>query len=169
MRNYKVTILWLSVSFFILGNTSDVAIFTNAGKWSGTVSFFEKRIGSEAFISEWHMDATITNDTGTVIHTSKYSDSHGSGSCRNQGKTELEVGIDDEKNTYSINVNVPGCNGTQTRDGVDSPYPITDETAITINDQPLSNRNILSGRTSKTDLLSGLEITTIYTWHLTRR
>ncbi len=168
MRNYKQIITLLIPAFFILGNSKNVKSDYES-KWSGTVSFFEKRTGSEGFISEWHMDATITNDTGSVTHSSKYSDAHGYGQCRNNGKTELEVGIDDEKHSYSISVNVPGCNGTQTRNGVESPYPVTDETAITINDQPLRTSNTLSGRTSKTDLLNGLEIITIYTWHLTRR
>ena len=94
----------------------------------------------------------------------------GSGQCTNQGKTQLEVGIDEEKNTYSIMVYVPGCYGTQTRGGVTTPYPVTDETAITVDNQTIgSNRNSLSGRTHKIEQVGDLQITTIYDWTLTKR
>ena len=172
MKNYKTFLLLLLTPFFLstIHNKKRKNNAEVAGKWSGTVSFLEKRTGAEAFISEWRMDATIINDTGTVIHSSKYSDSQGSGRCTNQGKTQLEVGIDEEKNTYSIMVYVPGCYGTQTRGGVTTPYPVTDETAITVDNQTIgSNRNSLSGRTHKIEQVGDLQITTIYDWTLTKR
>jgi hypothetical protein len=50
------------------------------------------------------------------------------------------------------------------------PYPVTDETAITINNQPLgSYRNSLSGRIHKTEQVGDLQITTIYDWTLVKR
>ena len=116
------------------------------------------------------MNAIITNDTGTAYHTSTWSSDKGSGSCNNQGKSELDVGIDDEKRTYGILAHVPGCIGTQTINGVESVYPVTDETGIAINNQPLgTNRNVLSGRTVTTDRPDDVTtITTIYEWNLRR-
>jgi hypothetical protein len=60
--------------------------------------------------------------------------------------------------------------GTQSRGGVTTPYPVTDETAITIDNQTLgNNRNSLSGRIHKIEQVGDLQITTIYDWTLTKR
>lgn len=139
-------------------------------KWSGTVSFQVTTHNRDGGSSIWKMDATIHNDTGTATHSSRFQRPNASGSCFNQAKTELEVGIDEERGEYSIFVAVPGCYGRQVDYGVEKDYATTDETGISIDHQRLgSNHNVLSGiiRDSTGDG-EGSSSVTIYTWNLSR-
>jgi hypothetical protein len=140
-------------------------------KWTGTVSFFEKKSGGEIGISEWKMEATITNGTGTAVHTSMTRSPYGDHSfCRTSAKTELDLGIDDEAGEYSINVPVPGCYGTVTdRYGKTDSMAVTDETAIIIDHQKLpKNRSVLSGMKKTIDGpdAGGVTTVTTYEWNL---
>ncbi len=136
-------------------------------KWSGTVSFYEKKTGSEGLNSEWRMFASVSNDTGTAVHYSYVTSIHGWSRCRTTEKTLLEVGIDEETKTYSISVNVPGCYGRQVIQGQESSYAVSDETAIVITNPRLpQNLNVLTGSTVETYTHEFGTTTTIYEWNL---
>jgi hypothetical protein len=171
MKNYKTPVLLFIAGLFILTGfkkqNRDRKI--PEAKWSGTVSFFEKKSGGEIAFYEWRMEATITNDTGTAVHTMKFSNTQGDNSyCRTAGKTELEVGVDEDAGEYGITVWVPGCYGrTYYHYGKIDSFTVTDETGIMINKQRLgANHNALSGRTR--DVAgpdpSGCTTITIYEW-----
>ena len=167
MNNSKILLSFLIPLFFFSSFRSKKICLE--GKWSGTVSFLENKTGTEGLVSEWRMDATLTNDTGRAVHFSNVTSMHGWSRCRTTAKTELELGIDDETNTYSISVNVPGCYGTQVYKGISSDYAVSDETAIVINNRPMgANRNTLSGRLTETHTTEFGSTTTTYEWNLTK-
>ena len=172
MKNCKL-ILPLFIAPFFLSSSIKQNKKTNTideEKWSGTVSFYEKRTGPEIVISEWRMDATITDNTGTASNKKKSETTPGDkGECNGQGKSELDVGIDLETKTYSISASIPDCNGlTITAAGRE--YEFVQDGSIFITDQPLgNNRNVLSGNLILKDgpFANGAMTETIYSWHLT--
>jgi hypothetical protein len=172
MKKYKIILLLFIASFLLSGSktTGKRAGTVTASKWSGTVSFLDKKTGPKIIISEWKMEATIDDGVATVIHSfeSEDTESH-SAHCRNEAETELQLGIDKEAKKYSIWVDVPGCYGTKIDHGVQSDFGQTDETAIVINDQPLpDDARILSGRLVLKDGPhdDGSAGTTTYEWNL---
>ena len=173
MKNYKIIpLLFIALPF--LSSSTRTLKKTNTkseSKWSGTVSYFEKKSGGEIDLSDWRMEATITNDTGTAVHTYKFRNKLGDESyCRAMAKTELDLGIDEDAGIYEISVPVPGCHGIATYHygGTDS-FGVTDETGIMINKQRLgTNHNVLSGRIRDIDGPDPAGCTTIttYEWNL---
>jgi hypothetical protein len=92
--------------------------------------------------------------------------------CSGSGKSELhEVVVNEEANTYSIDAIGPGCSG-ETVDHVNGntgPFG-PDFSSITINNQPLVNKNLLAGsKSTTTEVPPGLgTVTTTITWSLQR-
>src|SRR5688572_17633440 len=168
MKKANITLI-LFMSFLFL-SSKQKRDTSNSGetKWSGTVSFIEKRTGPGIIISEWRMDATITNDTGTATNKKKTETIVGDKSeCDGQDKSELDVGIDLEAKTYAISVSIPDCNGrTITAGG--SEYEFVQDGAIFINDQRFgTNYNVLSGNLTLIDsFANGSKVVTTYTWNL---
>lgn len=162
----------LLLSFlFIQSSPVPKNTFEDDGIWTGTVSFLEKKTGKEIVISEWKMEAKITNNKGAAVHSFHYKNQNGNVSdCSTEDKTELSIGIDYEEAKYSIEVLVPGCYGKQTSNGNTVDFAQSDETAIQIDDQPLKDQNVLSGTiTNKTGPdENGNATTTTYKWHLVR-
>lgn len=141
------------------------------GSWSGDVQFTEIRIGRKITVYQHHMVAIITNDSGTATHslTIDIQDKY-SLTCNGQGSSYLEVGVDEEDNTYSIFASVPGCRGTRTSAAGNVELTGEDETGITVPNQPLrGSRNSLTGSFIKTDTTTDYTITTTtYRWNLTK-
>ena len=76
------------------------------------------------------MDATITNDTGTVIHSYNSLSKEGcTQDCSTGGPTELELDIDMETMEYGIRLPVQGCYGIPLCKGQSNKFALTDETA----------------------------------------
>ena len=139
------------------------------GIWTGTVSFIEKQTGREIVISEWKMQATITANKGPAIHSFHFKSLDGAVSdCENKEATELSVGIDFDEKKYSIEVPMPGCYGKQTASGSTTDFAKTDETAISINNQPLKDPNILEGIITERSGSEGNETVTTHKWNLVR-
>jgi len=172
IRKYKNFLLLLLPFLFIQSSLVPKNDFEeDEGIWSGIVTFLEKQTGKEIVISEWRMEAKITNNKALAIHSFKFKDQNNNTSdCRNTEETELELGIDYETMKYSISVAMPGCYGKRVNGGETTDFAQTDETAIVINDQPLKDPNILEGTT--TEKSSGGENETMsvttYTWRLIR-
>jgi len=172
MKNYKFLLVVLIPCMFMQSSfINKKTVQEDDSIWTGTVTFLEKQTGKEIVISEWKMEAKIVNNKGTAIHSFHFKAQDGTISdCKNEEETELSVGIDEEEKKYSIEVPMPGCYGKQTAGGTTSDFAKTDETAISINDQPLKDPNVLSGTITER---SGSEengslTTTTYTWHLVR-
>jgi hypothetical protein len=168
MKKHEIVALLLIPIFF----TANIGIPESeepslVDQWSGVVSFFEKKTGSDGLYSEWRMFAFIYRDTGTSVHTANITSIHGWSRCRTTEKTYLELGIDEENKTYSISVLVPGCYGRQVIKGIESEYGHTDETSIVINNQRLpQDRGVLTGSTSETHTDEFGSTMTIYRWTL---
>src|ERR1700741_728640 len=159
MNKNKITGLLFIVAFFILNGFKENknALPPAEDKWSGSVTFHEKMTGPTIIRHDWWMIATITNNTGNALDSAIFENTNGGNwGCGSNDQTELELGIEKDKNEYGITVPVPGCNG------------LTDQTAIVINKQRLgSYPNVLSGnlvlRDSSAD---GTKTITTYTWDL---
>lgn len=171
MINYKIIILLL-ISPFIISNglrQNKKSPNPEEDKWSGTVSYFEKRTGPKIVISEWKMDAIITNNKGTGTNKIKSEvTDEGKSNCFGQDSSELDVGIDLVKKTYSIFVTIPDCNGL-TISASRAELKYVQDGSIMINDQPLgTNRNVLSGNLVLKDGpdANGSLVITTYTWNL---
>lgn len=140
--------------------------------WSGTVSFLEKRTGREIVTSEWTMFASFNASHGTANQNKKDRMRNGAkGDCYGEGSSELDVGIDDETNTYGITAYIPSCTGTSVTAAGTVSAAAQDETAIVINDQPLpENTNSLSGTLTIDEgpFPDGSAASTIYKWNLVK-
>lgn len=171
MNNYR-SILMAAIPFLLIhSNSIDKKVFQeDEGIWTGTVTFLEKQTGKETVISEWKMEAKIVNNKGTAVHSFHFKALNGSVSdCKNEEATELSVGIDEEEKKYSIEAPMPGCYGKQTAGSNTTDFAKTDETAISINDQPLKDLNLLEGTISERSGGNENESsTTTYTWRLVR-
>ncbi len=173
MKTYKIISLLFISLFSIQSNTiGQNNSEDDDGIWTGTVTFLEKQTGKEIIISEWRMDAKISNNITAVIHSFTFKSTNGTTSdCKTEDKGELEVDIDYETGKYSIKVPMPGCYGKTISNGSTSDFSKTDETAIMINDQPLKDPNILEGilteKTGGGDNENGT--TTTYKWRLERK
>lgn len=173
MNNTKTIAVLVLAAIFIFGGFKKKAAMTDEGKWTGTVSFYEKRTGGKIVRSDWWMIGTITGNIGNGLDSSIFENTDGDkAKCATSEKTELELGIDGETNEYDITVNIPGCYGTKTdRYGKTESYGLCDETAIMINHQKLgSDPDLLEGRirTVQGPDASGSSIIIIYEWHLKR-
>lgn len=170
MKKYHFFLLLLIPSLFIQSTTkNNIHSENEEGIWTGTVGFIEKQTGNNIEISEWKMEATITNNKGTARHSFQFKDKNGATSvCKNQEETELSVGIDFETKKYSIEVPMPGCYGETYSGGKSSDFAKTDETAISINDQPLKDPNLLEGTINEESGVdeNGNSRITIYKWRL---
>jgi len=157
VKKNKLLLLLLSVFIMMAFTPKDFGGRVQ-NKWTGFVSFFEKKTGPDIVISEWKMDATINDDVCNVIHSFIFENLRGDTiKCRSEEETELEVGFDEEKRKYYIAVRVPGCSG------------ISDETEIIVNDQPIPNdRKLLAGQIVLRDGpdSNGDASRTTYSWHL---
>lgn len=170
MKRYKVILLLFTISVFVLtgfqqnkkNNSPD------DDKWSGTVSFFEKRIGPEIVISEWRMDAVFKNNEGTATNKMKSRSTDGAhGECNGLGKSELNVGVDMEAKLYAIEASIPDCSGISFS-AAGTELEFVQDGGIWIENQRLgTNPNSLAGTLTRRDSLGngGLAITT-YTWSL---
>src|SRR5436190_13199514 len=106
MKMYKIiSILFTSFCFIqtIIGqNNTNI---DEDGIWTGTVSFLEKQTGKEIIISEWRMDAKITNNQAATVYSFKFKDAaNNTTDCKVEDKAELEAGIDYDAGKYSITV-----------------------------------------------------------------
>ena len=140
-------------------------------KWSGTVTFHEKKTGSTIARHDWWMIAKITHNLGNALDSAIIENTDGDKwRCATGGKTELELDINENKNEYGITVPVPGCYGysiTKYGERLDG-YGLTDETAIVINKQRLgTNPDVLFGNLVLSDFSAdGSRTVTTYTWDL---
>ena len=140
-------------------------------KWNGTVRFYQITTGGGQTLEE-RMDAVITNDTGSAVHS--FYGQLGEGciaDCKTADQTELELGIDIELKEYGIRVPVPGCVGTTLCKGITRSYAQSDATAIMIEGQPLgANHNVLSGTFTETfgPDRTGLKVVSTFTWALVK-
>lgn len=171
MKNRKLLLLLFLLPLFITAAfMKDSHSYVYAGKYSGTVSFLRKTTGGHTVFFEWRMEATIEEGEGTVVHSYESENDEGvTAKCKNEAETELQLGIDKEAKKYSIWVDVPGCYGTKIDHGVQSDFGATDETAITINNQPLpDDPKFLTGRliTKDTNPGDGSVTTETYDWTL---
>ena len=172
MKKYKTYFAVPFLALIIIGALKYEA--KSQDKWSGTVSWHRKITGTDQgngpYFSEWRMDATITNDTGTVVQTfvSEHPTS-GSCQCTKINHTDLEVGVDEE--AYAIFVPAEGCYGTCTDHGVTKEFGVSDETGIAINQQPTGrNPKHLSGTiVIDTTYPDGGHWYEIYTWSLSNQ
>ena len=167
-KNKHIGLLYI---FLLFIQTMSFAQQDDDGIWSGTVTFLEKQTGKEIVISEWRMEAKITNNKALAIHSFKFKDQNNNTSdCRNTEETELELGIDYETMKYSISVSMPGCYGKQINNGETIDFAKTDETAIVINDQPLKDVNVLEGTITERNGSGENEVASVttYTWRLIR-
>jgi hypothetical protein len=172
MKKYKI-LLPLLLSFF--GGSS--FIYDNENRvddedtWSGTVNFFNKQTGRGIVLYEWHMDATIKEDTvNSSEHLNFRNDLGDVAECKGQDIfVEKVISIDDEKKEIYIDVPIPPCRGSATTAGVTGPYSATDETGIVITKQPLGNNpNVITGTLVFNDPdATGSSVTT-YKWNLIR-
>jgi len=171
---FQITVLIFIVSIFGLTGFKKQSWkkrVSSEDKWSGTVNFHEKKMGPTLVRHDWWMTATLVGNSGEAMDTAYIENTDGDKwHCRTVAKTELELGIDEEKGKYGITVAVPGCYGVSIdRYGVVYPgYGLTDETAIVINDQRLgTNHNVLSGSIVLRDSFpDGSRAITTYTWNL---
>ncbi len=168
-RNKIVAILFIVLVFY--GFKKKSSLIAAEDKWSGTVAFYEKRTGPKIIRSDWWMIGKITNNAGNGLDSSIFENTDGDKSrCATNDKTELELGIDEEKKEYGITVGIPGCYGTKTdRYGKTDSYGLTDQTAIVIDHQKLGpNPNLLEGRIRTVDGpdANGSSTVTIYEWNL---
>ena len=119
---------------------------------------------------DWWMIAKITNNFGNALDSAITESTEGDKfRCATSDTTELELGIEEDKNEYGITVRVPGCYGQSiNKYGDVSDGAMTDETAIVINRQQLgSNHDILKGNIVLIDTLpDGTRAVTTYTWDL---
>ena len=172
MKRYRFLLVLFIPFLFTQSSFIDKKVLQeDDGIWTGTVSFVQKQTGKEIVTSEWKMEAKIVNNKGIAVHSFHFKSQDGSVSdCKNEEETELSAGIDEEEKKYSIEVPMPGCYGKRTAGGTTSDFAQTDETAITINDQPLKDPNVLLGtiqEKSGNEENRNVTITT-YSWHLVR-
>ncbi|MBL7739130.1 MAG: hypothetical protein JNK14_07915 [Chitinophagaceae bacterium] len=134
--------------------------------WSGAVYFTETRTGPGIVVYQHRMGAIITNDTGTATHSliTEIKDKY-KVTCNGQGRSWLEVGIDDT--SYSIFAGVPGCQGIRVSAAGNVESTGEDETGITVPKQPLGpNRNSFRGTLVIRETAGNTIITTTYTWNV---
>ncbi len=167
MKKYSLIVFFvLSISWH-----ENKLHFSSQESWSGNVQFTEIRVGRKITVYQHHMVAIITNDTGTATHslTVDIQDKY-SATCNGAGSSYLEVGIDEEDNTYSIFASIPGCRGTRTSAAGNVEIAGEDETGISVPKQPWNgNRNSLQGTFTKRDTTIDYTITTTtYVWNLRR-
>jgi hypothetical protein len=170
MKNYKIILLVFIMPVFLSSAVEQSKKPTKAikGKWSGKVSFYETLTGGSVTY-EWRMDAVITDDTGTVVHSYNSLSKEGcTQDCSTAGPTELELGIDIDTKEYGIRVPVQGCSGISVCKGNSNKFALTDETAILIEGQPLKSEYSVSGTTSQTYSANGSTTITKYSWSLTK-
>jgi len=173
MTKYKIIILlFIAATLLLTGfKVSKKTKTVVEDKWSGTVTFHEKRTGSTLARHDWWMTATITNNVGYALDSAIIENTEGDKwRCATKDTTELELGIEEDKNEYGITVPVPGCYGysiTKYGERLDG-YGLTDQTAIVINRQRLGpNHDILKGNLVLTDNSpDGSRTVTTYTWDL---
>jgi hypothetical protein len=178
--------------------------------WSGTITYRHTQTSyhsapySEFIYHKWHhfydqlMEAKLSNGKGiakttvSLLDTSYNGEKIGSrtveqwqidkGNAQGNGNTELSINIDGKSKTYSIEVPIPGSEGTKIRTsickgcGQPPPAPVTmkmgeDETSIMVEDEKLGvNPDVLTGEKTerkKVDNGEGEEIT-ITRWMFTR-
>ncbi len=174
MKHYTGIMVLFAAIFFIAGSSKqkNPALFAIEDKWSGTMSFLEKNSGPGIVIIERRIDASFTNNVGTASHKMKRELVEGDKlECNGEAKSELEVGFDEEKNTYSILAYVPACKGLAISAAGREWETSEEETGIQVDNQPIGiNRNNLSGSLILKDSFpdGGRAITT-YTWNLRKR
>lgn len=180
------------------------------GEWNGTITYIyctsSKHAGAYSEyvykehdnFSELRMAATISKGKGTATSTYtkrektvrrekvagkeyEYEDIH-SGTASGSKATELEILLNEEDNTYSINVPTPGYSGSATRtymckgcgpDGSLAPktYEMEgEESLIMVEDQKLgANPNILAGEiVDRSETENGEVFETITRWSFIR-
>ena len=171
MKKYNLFLLLLIPSLFIQSTKKNITLSEDEEDlWTGTVSFVERQTGKNIEISLWKMEATITNNKGMAMHSFQFTDVNGTTSvCKGGDETEISVGIDLETKKYSIEVPVPGCYGQTNSGGKSTDFAKTDETAISINDQPLKDPNLLEGTITQnpgTNENESITTITTYKWRL---
>ena len=173
MTKYKIIVLlFIAATLLLTGfKVSKKTKTVVEDKWSGTVTFHEKKTGSTIARYDWWMIAIIKNNFGTALDSAIIETIEGDKwRCATGDTTELELGLEEEKGIYGITVHVPGCYGY----GINkygerlNGYGLTDETAIVINKQRLgSNRDVLFGNLVQTEhAADGTQTVTTYTWNL---
>jgi hypothetical protein len=140
-------------------------------KWSGTITFHQKKTGLKIVRDEWWMIATITNNFGNGLDSSIFQNTDGDKArCATNGKTELSLGLDEQTGDYDMSVDIPGCYGLKTdRYGKTDSFGLCDETAIVIERQRTSpNPNALKGTIRVVDGpdASGYTVITTHEWDL---
>ena len=140
-------------------------------KWTGSVSFHQKRTGSKIVRDDWWMIATISNNRGNGLDSSIYENTDGDKArCATNAATELSLGIDKQTGEYDISVDIPGCYGMKTdRYGKTDSFGLCDETAILIEGQRTDpNTSTLKGtlRVVEGPDASGYTVITTHEWNL---
>jgi hypothetical protein len=163
-------------------------------RWTGTVTYTETisyTMVPFSGRSERHVNASFINALPTMyreIETTdlNFADDKGSGShtfhsevtvngktCitdgSSSGKAELHaVVIDEEANTYDIEVVSPKCNGTTCNEQGGTYGP--ESLSVIVSNHPLgANKDLLSGTKTETGELTGMgTFTRTTTWHLER-
>ena len=172
MNNHKIVALSFITSLFLFNslNKNKTPIKSVEDKWTGTVTFHEKKTGSTLTRSDWWMIATIKDNVGNALDSAIIESTEGDKwRCATSDTTELEVDIEPDKMEYGITVPVPGCYGYSIdKSGVRlDGYGLTDQTAIVINKQRLTNTNLLIGNIVWTENSpDGSRTVTTYTWNL---
>ncbi|HKC35889.1 MAG TPA: hypothetical protein VKB95_07490 [Chitinophagaceae bacterium] len=159
--------------------TSETIIIHSNAAYNGKVEIHGTASFADALPTMYRdietTDLNFTDDKGVGSHivNSEITDMTGKkcvGACNGNGKAELHaVVINEESNTYDIEVIFPGCVGTGDckDDGV---YKADDLEAI-VSDYPLgTNKDVLSGSKKVTaELPGGLgTVTSTTTWNLVR-
>jgi hypothetical protein len=173
MRNYKIILrVFISAIFLLSGFKERKKVNVHPeDKWSGIVTFHEKKTGPKIIRSDWWMIATINNNVGNALDSSVFENTDGDKArCAKREKTELDLGLDEQTREYDITIAVPGCYGTKTdRYGKTDSFGLCDETAIIIERQKQgADHNVLSGQITIVDGpdANGNKTVTVHEWNL---
>jgi len=191
-----VVFLFLQDSYQHQKKKKHIPVPGDIGRWSGTVTSEGEIIYSNAVFNgklEVHATASFTDALPTLFRNDEttdlnFTDDKGQGyhkvheeitnilikkkcigDCEGNGQAELHaVVINEETNTYDIDVLFPDCVGTSNcqENGVYKADPVS----ATVSNHPLTNKNLLAGTNTVTgELPGGLgTFTRTITWHLVR-
>ncbi|MEO7307127.1 MAG: hypothetical protein ABIR78_05995, partial [Ferruginibacter sp.] len=167
--------------------------FEDGGRWTGSLSLDETVIHANGVVngkSEKHVRVAFLDALPASNGNYDSADNKGTGTYSIQGESTMiggqkcsmdcqggglailnAVNINEEANTYDIDAIGPDCNGTKTCTGEGTkPYGPDGDDEITVSDQHLLDKDVLSGTVSTSaELPNGLgTITKTITWHLVR-
>jgi hypothetical protein len=171
--------------------------FEGTGRWTGTLSLDETVIHSNGAVNgqtETHVHVVFTDALPTLNREEdssnlQFGDDKGTGTYRIQGEATMvggqkcsfdcqgggvavlnAVNINEEANTYDIDVLGPKCTGTKTCSGEETKPYSGDDNEIIVSEHKLLDKDVLSGSETKSSELPGElgTITRTIKWHLIR-